>query len=180
MYDPPQLTPSWSLSLIDCMTQDEQRLPEGFERVGYDADTERYTFIERPTGKYYESAPGNRYGLLTPVGSRPAPEAIEPMNAEVKERNKQAVRMMLPFALLVLVFLFLVFKFLYGGADNDVPQVQCDEGYHKIQIKKGETCWELAEAHGLGVEDLLQLEGNEDVDCDRLRIGQDVCVPVLD
>jgi hypothetical protein len=166
------------LSLANLAMQDEHRLPEGFERVGYDADTERYTFIERTTGKYYESAPGNRYGLLTPLGSRPRPEVVEQNNAELERGNKQAIRLMLPFALLVLVFLFLLFRFLYGGADDNVPQVQCDEGYHKIQIKKGETCWAVAQAHGLGVEDLLELGGNEDVDCDMLKVGQQMCVPL--
>jgi hypothetical protein len=33
-------------------------------RVGYDADTERYTFQDA-NGYLYESAPGNRYGNLT-------------------------------------------------------------------------------------------------------------------
>ena len=201
------------------ISQDEHRLPEGFERVGYDADSQQYTFLERSTGKYYESAPGNRYGALRPVktstgpehahgnaaseaakyddpaaaddivdptensevraflGYPPSYEEIERNNQAIEKDNKEAMRIMLPFALLVLIFLFLVFKFLYGGADDAVPQVQCGEGYHEIQIKKGETCWSVGKAHGMGVEDLLNLEGNEDVDCDRLEIGQGICVP---
>ena len=49
---------------------DEERLPEGMTRVGYDADTQVYTF-KSPEGELYEAAPGNRYGELWPVGQRP-------------------------------------------------------------------------------------------------------------
>lgn len=46
---------------------DEDRLPEGMRRVGYDADTQRYTFVDED-GKYYEGPEGARYGVLRPVG----------------------------------------------------------------------------------------------------------------
>ncbi|PBK85364.1 hypothetical protein ARMGADRAFT_942035, partial [Armillaria gallica] len=46
--------------------QDSFRLPEGFKRIGYDADTMRYTFTDKH-GKLYRSAPGEEYGTLTPV-----------------------------------------------------------------------------------------------------------------
>lgn len=53
------------------------------KRVGYDADTSRYTFQDR-TGALYESEPGNRFGVLTPVQGREnnirraRPNAFEP------------------------------------------------------------------------------------------------------
>jgi hypothetical protein len=163
---------------VDGLSQDEARLPEGMKRIGYDADTEIYTFEDTATGRIYESAPGNRYGLLTPAGQPRDPAEIEAHNAEVKKGNKEAVRLMLPFALLVLVFLLLVFRFLNGGSEADgAPQVHCDQGNHAIQVQKGETCWEIGEAHGLAVEELLALEGNKDIDCDRLQVGQSICVP---
>jgi hypothetical protein len=88
---------------------------------------------------------------------------------------------MLPFALLVLVFLLLMFRFLGGAggaqADRGRPQVQCVEGTVAVHIAEGQTCWEIAEAHGVGVEELLQLKGNEGLDCDKLAIGQGICVP---
>lgn len=91
---------------------DAQRLPEGFHRIGFDADTSIYTF-SGPDGKLYESEPGNRYGELYPVGE-PRPQRseadIEAVNAVIEEDHASAVRTMLPFALLVFVFMLLVFK----------------------------------------------------------------------
>lgn len=51
---------------------DEERLPEGFERVGYDADTGVYTYRDTRDGSYWEGPAGSRYGRLTRVGA-PAP-----------------------------------------------------------------------------------------------------------
>jgi hypothetical protein len=85
---------------------------------------------------------------------------------------------MLPFALLVLVSLLLLFRFINGGSEaDDGPQVQCGQGAAAIQVKEGETCWEIGKAHGLGVEELLALTGNEGVECEKLRPGQSICVP---
>ncbi|KAK7056859.1 hypothetical protein VNI00_002576 [Paramarasmius palmivorus] len=42
------------------------RLPEGFTRTGYDADTGRYTY-EDNEGRQWRSEPGMEYGTLTPV-----------------------------------------------------------------------------------------------------------------
>ncbi|KAK0229784.1 hypothetical protein EDD85DRAFT_956881 [Armillaria nabsnona] len=53
--------PRWSQH-----AEDSFRLPEGFKRIGYDADTMRYTFTDKH-GKMYRSAPGEEYGTLTPV-----------------------------------------------------------------------------------------------------------------
>ncbi|KAI3607987.1 carbohydrate-binding module family 50 protein [Moniliophthora roreri] len=44
----------------------EHRLPEGFTRTGYDADTGRYTYEDRE-GRQYRSEPYTEYGKLTPV-----------------------------------------------------------------------------------------------------------------
>lgn len=91
---------------------DSQRLPEGFQRIGYDADTSVYMF-SGPDGKLYESEPGNRYGELYPAGE-PRPQRsdadLEAANAAIDQNNASAIRTMLPFALLVLVFMILVFK----------------------------------------------------------------------
>ncbi|KAK0184502.1 hypothetical protein F5146DRAFT_1074825 [Armillaria mellea] len=53
--------PRWSQH-----AEDSFRLPEGFKRIGYDADTMRYTFMDTH-GKLYRSAPGEEYGTLMPV-----------------------------------------------------------------------------------------------------------------
>lgn len=47
---------------------DEERLPEGMSRVGYDADTQVYTYRDA-AGEYWEGAPGVQYGKLFRVRS---------------------------------------------------------------------------------------------------------------
>lgn len=158
------------------------------QRIGYDADTQQYTFRDQD-GTIYESAPGNRYGELRPQGYIADPEETEQRNVIVEKSNRDAVRTMLPFALLVLVFMFLLFKVINGGggdssssglkwADDEGKQVlDCGEGSHQIQVQKGDTCWDIAEKYRVGVDELLERDGNEHVNCDQLRIGQNICVP---
>ena len=43
--------------------QDDYRLPEGMKRVGYDADTQRYTFRDQG-GQYWIGPEGSQYGDL--------------------------------------------------------------------------------------------------------------------
>lgn len=85
--------------------------------------------------------------------------------------------MMLPFALLVFVFMILLFKLINRPLSGDGQVVDCAEGSHDIQIRRGDTCWAIAEKYSLGVDELLGLGGNEKVDCDSLSIGQKICVP---
>lgn len=47
---------------------DEERLPDGMKRVGYDADTQVYTYRDTD-GSYWEGAPGAEYGKLFRVRS---------------------------------------------------------------------------------------------------------------
>ncbi|KID72953.1 peptidoglycan-binding LysM, partial [Metarhizium brunneum ARSEF 3297] len=54
---------------------DYERLPEGISRVGYDADTESYTFQDR-SGSYWESRPGRRYGPLRRVHTSPSVQTV--------------------------------------------------------------------------------------------------------
>lgn len=161
---------------------DVERLPEGFQRIGYDADTETYTF-RAPDGQIYESASGERYGELYPQGQRPLLSAAEVdyNNGQLKKSNRESVKMMLPFALIAVVFLLLMFRFLGGAggehADGGQIEVRCGDYATAVDVEKGQTCWVLAEAHGVSLEELLQLEGNQGVDCDHLRVGQGICVP---
>ncbi|KAF2680383.1 carbohydrate-binding module family 50 protein [Lentithecium fluviatile CBS 122367] len=159
---------------------DEHRLPEGMKRIGYDADTQIYTFRDA-SGAIYESESGNRYGELWPAGRRPqrTPSEIEHHNAQLKKSNRESVKMILPFALLVLVFLLLLFRYLgNAGAHADLgEQAKCAEGDTWVQVVEKDTCFDIGKKNGLGVEELLGIEGNEGVDCDHLRIGQKICVP---
>ncbi|KAF2708730.1 carbohydrate-binding module family 50 protein [Pleomassaria siparia CBS 279.74] len=175
---------------------DEQRLPHGMERVGYDADTQTYTYRDA-SGAHYEGGEGNRYGELHPgklshpsSGRRltPDPTEVAASNAQIEKSNREAVRHMLPFALLVLSMLLLLFHFLNGGfsgggvgkkpaADDAREQIHCGEGLDKVQIKEGDTCWEFSRKFGLSVDELIGLKGNEAVNCDNLRLGNWICVP---
>jgi hypothetical protein len=150
------------------------------QRIGYDADTQTYTFRDAD-GALYESESGNRYGELWPAGQRPqrSPSQVEQHNAHVKKNNRESIKMILPFALLVIVFLLLLFRYLGGaGANADLgEQAHCSKGDSPVQVAAKDTCYEIAKAHGLGVAELLGVAGNEDVDCDHLRIGQQICVP---
>lgn len=52
-----------SIAKAVCLGQDLFCLPEGFRRIGYDADTMHYTFMDKH-GKLYWSAPGEEYSML--------------------------------------------------------------------------------------------------------------------
>lgn len=51
-------------------SQDEYRLPHGMKRVGYDADTQKYTF-EDENGDLWEGPEGAEYGEMTKGASGP-------------------------------------------------------------------------------------------------------------
>ncbi|KDQ62849.1 hypothetical protein JAAARDRAFT_28824 [Jaapia argillacea MUCL 33604] len=51
--------------------EDDYRLPEGMKRVGYDADTQTYTYRYRDSS-VWEGSPGASYGVLTKVGRAPS------------------------------------------------------------------------------------------------------------
>jgi hypothetical protein len=51
---------------------DEERLPEGMIRIGYDADRQVYTYRDRHDQSIWEGAPGCKYGRLHQI-SRGAP-----------------------------------------------------------------------------------------------------------
>ncbi|KAK1752601.1 hypothetical protein QBC47DRAFT_416245 [Echria macrotheca] len=51
------------------MDSDEDRLPSGFRRTGYDADTQRYSYTDE-NGDTYEGPPGSRYGELRRTATR--------------------------------------------------------------------------------------------------------------
>lgn len=47
------------------------------ERMGYDADTQTYSYRDTATGKYYEGEEGNRYGKLHPGTPKLLPTASQ-------------------------------------------------------------------------------------------------------
>jgi hypothetical protein len=46
------------------LDEDSCRLPEGMTRIGYDSDTERYTYYDKENGSYWEGPEGAKYGQL--------------------------------------------------------------------------------------------------------------------
>ncbi|KAI0476822.1 carbohydrate-binding module family 50 protein [Xylaria cf. heliscus] len=169
---------------------DEERLPEGMQRVGYDADTQVYTFRDAD-GSLWESAPGNQYGRLRRVsdgdndddGSSPS----QPLTYGGPEGSghhhqaswRQEMMPLLNWFLLVGLFLLVVVWFISGSGSKGGREVvvrNCDGGdVTPYKIKTGDTCWAIAEARSISVDVLL--ESNEGLNCDNLSVGETICVP---
>lgn len=161
---------------------DEERLPDGMTRVGYDADTQVYTFQDAD-GSLWESAPGNEYGQLTRVSEAPEPEDMEPflMYEERQDRTSWRYEMgpMLNFGVIVGLSLLLLFWYLsWAGSpskDHEVPALSCPERSSEYRIKGDDTCWDIAEALDVTVDDVLEL--NPKLDCGALMPGSRICLP---
>ncbi|RGP80044.1 hypothetical protein FLONG3_1815 [Fusarium longipes] len=61
---------------------DAERLPDGFERVEYDAQSQIYSFRDSE-GCFWQSSPGNYYGVLKKV------EAGSQASIDFRARNPQ-------------------------------------------------------------------------------------------
>lgn len=203
---------------------DEERLPEGMVRIGYDADTQVYTF-RSTDGSLWEGPPGSRYGHLTKVASAPKPpsnlenidveaandadlgdqpppydesEAAQPflsrpgaqgdtMGQQRRAWGDEAMAMtmrrhwraelmpLLNFFFILALFLMGLFWFLGRMALSTEPS--CAPGSHAHHIRQSETCWSIADMHGIGVDKLL--ESNHELNCNMLWIGATVCVPAM-
>jgi len=151
---------------------DAGRLPAGLKRVGYDADTETYTY-ESPEGKLYRGAPGNRYGRLVPDS-----EPVDNDLGQLVHDDAGSNRYFLPFLLVVIVFLVIFIappwkeNFGFGRA------VKCEIGAMKYEIRTGDTCYALANEYSTTVEGLKNM--NSKLNCDSLSVGQALCIPAAD
>ncbi|KAI0874787.1 carbohydrate-binding module family 50 protein [Hypoxylon argillaceum] len=167
---------------------DEERLPEGMQRIGYDADTQVYTFRDAQGGTW-ESAPGSQYGRLSRVRDAAAPPAYAEEDDESSPSQpltygpgggaqpswRQEMMPLLNWFLLVGLFLLVVLWFISGGSSKREVVRRCAGDTAPYKIKAGDTCWAIAEARSLSVDVLL--ENNEGLDCDKLSIGETICVP---
>ncbi|EMR71183.1 hypothetical protein UCREL1_1764 [Eutypa lata UCREL1] len=173
---------------------DEERLPEGMKRIGYDADTETYSYRDAD-GSIWEGAPGNQYGHLTRVSGPPTSSA--PPDYDDDDNEEVSVRMplsydnsndytqkpswrhemmpLLNFLVLIGLFLIAVFWFLGSSGSKHPEPAACSDQTVPHKIVTGDTCWSIAEANHLSVDSLLQ--ENEGLNCDALSIGGTVCVP---
>ncbi|PNY29021.1 Peptidoglycan-binding LysM [Tolypocladium capitatum] len=165
---------------------DEERLPEGMTRVGYDADTQVYTFQDSD-GSCWESAPGCRYGRLSRVGDGPSGDAAdaasdsEPFLAPAQPQMswRHDLMPLLNFGVLVGLCLLLLFWYLHWSAGShggsETPKAQCGLGSAPYAVRAGDTCWAIADRTGISVEELM--ERNAGLDCDKLGVGSKICLP---
>ncbi|KAI0181164.1 carbohydrate-binding module family 50 protein [Hypoxylon sp. FL1284] len=155
---------------------DEERLPEGMQRIGYDADTQTYTFRDSD-GSIWESAPGNQYGQLHRVSSGTQDDATESPHDTPDEPPTSWRHDMMPLLnwfLLVGLFLLFIFWFI-GGTSKRVYPTTCRDHSSPYKIRTGDTCWAIAEEHRVRLESVLQ--HNQGLDCDKLAVGGTVCIP---
>ncbi|QPH10924.1 hypothetical protein C2857_002448 [Epichloe festucae Fl1] len=161
---------------------DEDRLPEGMRRIGYDADTQVYSFQDSD-GSYWEGAPGCEYGQLTRVGGDAALDEAadaEPFlvhDGTVRHTSWRAELMpLLNFGVIIGASLLGLFWYLhYAAGGHGQLQPTCSPDQSTYVIHQGDTCWAIVEGRGSSVDDILR--ANEGLDCDRLRIGSIICLP---
>ncbi|KAI1762226.1 carbohydrate-binding module family 50 protein [Hypoxylon sp. FL1150] len=164
---------------------DEERLPEGMQRIGYDADTQTYTFHD-VDGSIWESAPGNQYGQLhriSPAAPHHGDDATEPPPPyddddaanEPATSWRHDMNPLLSWFLLVGLFLLFIFWFIGGTTTKRVSPTACRDRDSPYKIRSGDSCWAIAEEHSVALETLLQ--HNQGLDCDKLAVGGTVCIP---
>ncbi|TFK84446.1 carbohydrate-binding module family 50 protein [Polyporus arcularius HHB13444] len=178
--------------------EDSYRLPEGMKRVGYDADTGKYYYRDGG-GSLWEGAEGAQYGELKRVSHAPIPTGgaqEDPSDEEAEiggradgyrplavddgsvrhtgtSRSDSAYRMILPFFLIIAVILLLVFRLVHSATPSNPPE--CPGSSEVYHVSRGDTCWELAQARGCSVDDILTV--NRDLRCESLRPGEAICLP---
>lgn len=72
------LSKEFKMSRRSRYDEDVQRLPEGMKRVGYNSNTQRYTFQDQNEGSFWEGPEGSRFGRLVQSLSFPIPSFIPP------------------------------------------------------------------------------------------------------
>ena len=163
---------------------DEERLPDGMTRVGYDADTQVYTFRD-VDGSLWNSAPGCQYGQLTRVSAGADHEdegdEVEPFlpnDAQVPSWRHDMMPL-LNFGVIIGVSLLLFFWYLHYAASsaeqNGKPAAICPSEDSIYTIEEGDTCWDIGLARHITIEDVLK--ENLHLDCDALLVGSAICLP---
>ncbi|WYZ43825.1 hypothetical protein EsH8_VII_000261 [Colletotrichum jinshuiense] len=173
------------MSRFSQLDTDEERLPDGMQRVGYDADTQVYTYQDAD-GSYWEGAPGHQYGQLRCVSGGSGPAEAEPFipgsgagrrQLWGKKSWRQDMKPLLNFFIIIGLFLLVLTWWLYRTPTDSEVMPQCGQQAALYKISKGDTCWAIAEGHKMSVEDLVK--ANEGLKCDKLQIGRSICVPTV-
>ncbi|KAG6040657.1 hypothetical protein E4U41_007558 [Claviceps citrina] len=159
---------------------DEERLPRGMRRIGYDADTQVYTFLDGD-GSYWESAPGCQYGQLTRVGDDALDDTAdtEPslvQDRAVQQRSWRAELMpLLNFGVIIGVSLLGLFWYLhYAAGSDETLRPACSADQSTYSMHQGDNCWAIETARDLSVDDILR--ANRHLDCQMLHAGSAICL----
>lgn len=168
---------------------DEERLPDGMTRIGYDADEQVYTFRDSD-GSLWESAPGCEYGQLTRAGHAAEPNDDDDAETQAflmeQYRPKVSWRAdlmpLLNFGMLIALSLLGLFWYLHVAArpssgDHSAPELSCSGDNVVYTIQKDDTCWDIAEERGISVDDVVTL--NPKLDCAKLPVSSKICLPEL-
>ncbi|TIA92498.1 hypothetical protein E3P99_00602 [Wallemia hederae] len=150
--------------------EDTYRLPNGMRRVGYDADTQRYTF--RDSEGYFLGEPGDEYGgRLSFVGPLHGNERDDDFSPPAFNAPNSPYRPLLPFFVIVGVVLLLLIKIVYSGASSGSGASKCPSNTLQYTIRDGDTCWDISQTHNIPLENLQNT-----LPCDTLIPGTRVCL----
>ncbi len=156
---------------------DQNQQHHGMDPVGYDADTQVYTYRDAQ-GNYYDTDEGSgRYGNLRQTYTATSTARQSGFNGEGVPAEVVANdwKMMKPFVLLITVVLLALLWYVnFGGS---APEWICQPGFEKYAIAKGDTCWGLAVARKTTVDGLIK--ANEGLECEKLQVGGFICIPEL-
>ncbi|KAG9239876.1 peptidoglycan-binding LysM [Calycina marina] len=163
---------------------DEERLPAGMQRTGYDADTQTYTYRDAENNTY-EGGPGSRYGELTKISSGELTQLTGeddtsatplPVANSIGPSWRHETMPLLKFMLLIGLFFTAFLWYILSAAANEpgIP-TKCKDASKTYIVQKGDTCWDIAEGRGIDLQKLL--DENQGLNCDRLEIGSPVCIP---
>lgn len=110
----------------------------------------------------------------THAGPRPAQNGST--HSGLAGRSNSAYRVILPFFLIVAVILLLVIRLVHSSTSDPHDAIYCPSTSEVYHIVRGDTCWDLSQARGCSVDDILSV--NSDLKCERLVPGQSICLPV--
>lgn len=138
------------------------------QRVGYDADTQAYTYQDAD-GTIWEGEEGSQYGPLHRFGQKPSFASDVSSN----ERHNDW-RYMMPFILLIGVVLLLVFRFM----NSRHMAMVCQPNAYSYIVKKGDSCWSIGGQTAVGLDGVMK--SNPGLQCDGLMPGKRLCVPTVE
>ena len=115
------------------------------------------------------------------------------IDESIAQQEKQAWRMFAPFAMIVCLVLLGLFYWLSGGSllaarlDSAAQAgthhrpgaagghgVACKVDEAVFAVRQGDTCWAIAERHGMSMSELREM--NEGLVCEALPVGGKMCV----